>query len=164
VTEKVALGISLKMLGIYAPGYSQVGDPAYSGGRNYFSYDIGYFQQATKWLNLSAKVENVNAPVIKLLDSSSGEKMKTLGKAGIAFKPGALTIAIDVDDVTDAAASYTAGGEVVFSDFFAVRLGCNRGNFTSGFGFKVGKISADFGFLFHDRLGTLCKTGINIEL
>jgi len=158
-------GFAAKIMNISAPGYSRYNDPSYSGGKSYFSYDIGFFRQPLDYFSYGIKAENINAPTIRLISSSDGEKIDPKIKMGFAFKPKNLVFAFDVNDFKNTGGTLNFGAELKFAKFLAFRLGVsNSNNLTSGMGIEYGSLQADFGFLFHKNLGILYKTGITYKL
>lgn len=158
--RNVFFGFNLKVLSISSPGYEKYEDPAYSGGKMAMAYDIGYMHKIFQWLSAGLKLENANSPEIKLLSTSSGEKLKTQIKSGIAFKPKNAILSIEYNP----GSSICLGSEITFAKFFSIRAGVNEKRVTSGFGISYKKIKTDFGFLFHKELGILYRTGISFNL
>lgn len=158
--ENIFFGFSLSVLNISIPGYSKYNDPAYSGGKTAMGYDIGYLHKIFNWFSYGLKLENINQPAIKLLSTSKGEELKPVLKTGVAFKPKNTILSIDFD--TDR--NIYLGSEIVFANFFALRLGLNSSRITSGFGVNFTRIKLDFGFLFHREPGILYRTGLTFNL
>ncbi len=157
-------GFTAKIMNISAPGYSKYGDPSYSGGKSFFSYDIGFFRQPLDWFSFGIKAEDINSPTVKIISASAGEELKRKLKFGFAFRPKGLLIAFDVNDIKKIGESLNFGSELKFSELLALRLGVNGGSFTSGMGVEYNSFRADFGFLFHKNLGILYKTGVTYKL
>ena len=162
--ENLFVGLTLKILGVNASGYSKYNDPAYSNSMHSFAYDIGYLNHINKWLTVGAKLENINEPKIKLLSSSQGEKLNSKFKVGMKFTVRGNIFTFDINDFSKLNESINFGDEITFSDLLSFRLGMRERTFTSGFGIKFKKIHADFGFFFHKELGILYRTGLTFKL
>ncbi len=162
--EDLFVGLTLKILGVGANGYSKYNDPAYADGRYSFAYDIGYLNHINKWLTIGAKFENINEPEIKLLSSSDGEKLDSKFKVGFKFTTHKNIFTFDINDFSKIDESVNFGDEITFSDLLSFRLGMGGRTLTSGFGLKFKKIQADFGFFFHKEIGILYRTGLTFRL
>ncbi|MBI5573166.1 MAG: hypothetical protein HY919_01260 [Elusimicrobia bacterium] len=162
--EDLFVGLTLKILGAGAAGYSKYNDPAYSGGRYSFAYDIGYLNIINKWFAIGAKLENINEPKIKLLSSSDGEKLASKFKVGMKFTIHKNIFTYDINDFSNLEENLNFGDEIKFSDLLSFRLGMCERTPTAGFGMKLKKVRMDFGFFFHKELGILYRTGITFNL
>jgi len=162
--ENLFVGLTIKILGVNASGYSKYNDPAYSGGKTVMSYDIGYFNHINKWLTVGAKLENINEPEIKLLSSSGGEKLNSKFKVGMKFTVRGNIFTFDINDFSRLEESINFGDEITFSDFLSFRLGMCERTLTLGFGMRFKKIQTDFGFFFNKELGVLYRTGLTFKL
>jgi hypothetical protein len=132
--------------------------------------DVGALLEVRDNAFLGLQVQDLTATAL-IWDTDRREFITPTIKIGGAYLidfpkiSGKITVAIDSDFMFEnrgSAAEYSAGSmslemhygiEYAFKELVAVRTGMDKGEFTAGAGFKIGRFGLDYAFGGHDDLG-----------
>jgi hypothetical protein len=165
--DGLAAGVTLKRFSVDAPNYEgDYNDPAYTGGDDAYSADLGALFRRGKW-SVGATLRNLGEPELQMISTTPDSLLDAIESefrlGGTYLFREVMLMSVEVRAPTDVPeyyedeVSFNLGTEVWFYEAFALRAGMNRDRITAGLGMRTKHVELDVALLSERRIGSLYR-------
>ncbi|OIP28322.1 hypothetical protein AUK22_04320 [bacterium CG2_30_54_10] len=120
----------------------------FTNSANSWGFDLGFLYKATPKATFGLSIRDLGETLTWDTASGHSDRVPVTTTAGVGYKPRSnVTLAADINKVTDMTAKFRAGAEWWIKDFAALRLGSQAGDLTLGASFKVETWRFDYSYV-----------------
>jgi hypothetical protein len=170
VIDSLYAGVSLRFLGLSAPGYDYYNDPNFEESDWKTTGDVGLQYRRGAWA-FGTSVTSITAPELQLISTTEDpDEARRVIRVGAAyFLQRSLWLSMELrhhnsPDYYDRNYSYHAGAEAWFHNVLILRGGLDDGRVTAGAGLVVSKLQVDVSLLTHRRLGNTYRLSLLLKI
>lgn len=165
--QAISIGFNLKLLRLTLGEFSGGGVSSLANASE-ISTDLGFFAKPWEQFALGFVFYDLNAPTMRLLANSSGQKINTNARLGISYQPKDFVlftgeIQTEKGALKNLGENYHFGTELLFAESIAFRMGVDRNKFTGGAGIRHRGLKIDFAFFHQGDLGLLYKASVAFQ-
>lgn len=159
--RNISLGLNLKLLRL-SLGHFSANDVSAQDSVSEWSGDLALWSKPLESLSLGLTLLDFNTPQFRAVSNSSGERIYSTVRAGLAYRPKPFVIfsgelQTERGLFVHLGDNYHFGSELMVAKIIALRLGVDRNKLTGGIGFKYRWTSVDFAFFHQGELGLLYR-------